>query len=103
LGPQHAGKAHINKARAAGDLEFTLAIHDSGEVKRLRYRDVQGLSDPGKTPAAEILENIGPLPAGVVIPPPLTPLFPVLTKATGTAHWIRNAAPVCAPLEKQVT
>jgi hypothetical protein len=75
--PQHAGKAYTIKARAtrfseqppattrvrlrnrqtlhgqvraAGDLEFTLAIHDSGEVKRLRYRDVQGLSDPGNHP-----------------------------------------------------
>ena len=74
--PQHAGKAYTIKARAtrfseqppattrvrlrnrqtlhgqvraAGDLEFTLAIHDSGEVKRLRYRDVQGLSDPATT------------------------------------------------------
>jgi hypothetical protein len=51
-----------------------------GEVKRLRYRDVQDLSDPGKTPAEDakkILENIGLVLAGIVAFPLL--LLAVLT------------------------
>ena len=60
------------QVRDAAELEFTLVVRDSGEVKRLLYRDVQDLSDPGKTPAQDaekILRNIGLLLAGIVTLP----------------------------------
>jgi hypothetical protein len=56
-------------------------VRDSGEVKTLRYRDVQELSDPGKTPAEDakkILENIGLVLAGIV-----TVLLMLLAVLTG--------------------
>jgi len=55
--------------RDAGDLKFRFIVRESGEVKILRYRDVQDLSDPRKTPAEDakkILENIGLVLAGIV-------------------------------------
>jgi len=60
------------QVRDAGELEFTLMMRDSGEVRTLHYRDVQDLSDPGKTPAQDaekILRNIGLLLAGIVTLP----------------------------------
>ena len=57
-----------------------VVVRDSGEVKTLRYRAVQELSDPGKTPAEDakkILENIGLVLAGIVTFPLM--LLAVLT------------------------
>jgi hypothetical protein len=57
------------QVRDAAELEFTFVVCDSGDVKTLRYRDAQDLSDPGKTPAQDakkILGNIGLVLAGMV-------------------------------------
>ena len=74
------GQTLHGQVRDAGDLEFRFVVRDSGEVRTLRYRDVQDLSDPGKTPAEDakkILENIGLVLAGIVTFPLL--LLAVLT------------------------